>query len=120
MPEPEEMAAKFKYAGAQVDDAVEAWTGLYPAGGGYTNWGTLFTRYRMLARSGTLVALWQAYTGPTPVKKLWEDRSPSIRFRRSRGDKYVQALVGERKLWIRASDAERVRDWPISAQSAGS
>lgn len=60
----------FRQSGAIIDEAVPAFGGLYPFFGGAGTWEILFTRHRLLARSGDEIQLWTSLTGPVPGRKL--------------------------------------------------
>lgn len=91
---------------------------MYPTAGGYTNWGTLFTRHRILALCGESIEFWSAYTGPSPVKRLWSAPSASLRpadkvwrSAHEKPDAYAQFICDGRRVWVASSDAEAVLGW---------
>jgi hypothetical protein len=67
-----DFADHFRGTGRSVDEAIPAFSGLYPFFGGTGTWELLFTRHRLLARRGATLLVWQSHTGPTPISQLAE------------------------------------------------
>jgi hypothetical protein len=111
MPGSEGASSSFTRLGIAVDDAVQAWTGWYPWFGGNSSFGYLFTRQRLLAHAGDKVALWSAYSGPTPEKLILTAPIAQVRTTKERSAGYDEWLVAGEPVFVRVRDRDRVRSW---------
>jgi hypothetical protein len=102
---------RFHESGVKVDDVVLAWSGAYPAFGGYTNWGLFFTRPRLLVLVGSEISIWSTYTGPSPIRPILTVPAQSVRLDRRQARGYDRWIVGDRRLWVRVHDRGSVLGW---------
>ena len=90
---------EFRRLGRDVQGAVPAFTGLYPMFGGLGNWELLFTKSRVLAFEGDVVAVWAAYSGPVPTKHLASHEPGEFMFRGARR-RYDSIWLSSRRYWV--------------------
>jgi hypothetical protein len=84
--------------------------------GGHGNLDSMLSWPRLLALIGAGVALWAAYSGPSPATPLGTypladlvpDPPGSAR-------RYGRVLIGPRKLWVRAQHLSTLTAWTSSA-----
>jgi hypothetical protein len=111
-----DIAGSFRGTGTAVDEAIPAYSGLYPFFGGTGTWELLFTRHRLLARVGARVLVWNCYTGPSPTRQLMQaplsalvvtaPPAPSDPQRR-----YGQVSVGGKRFWVPGEYWSVVMQW---------
>jgi hypothetical protein len=97
---------RFAAVGAEVDEVVPAFTGLYPFAYGWSNWEMLLTRRQLLARTGDRVALWSRLSGDTPGRPVAVGPAADIRLLRE-GARFDRVFAAGRTAWT-ASEV-----WPV-------
>lgn len=98
------------------DEKVGAFTGLYPFFGGYGNLEILFTRHRILIRTGTEISVWTAATGMVAVRKIATFPATGLAIerlneRRGRDGQYDQISLAGKRYWTHRDDRATVQSW---------
>lgn len=106
---------RFGQSGATVDDAVPAFSGMYPAFNGFGNWELLFTRWRILALAAGEVQVWTAWTGPTPKKLLASADRHDLVVERGHLACSRVTVAGHRQ-WVHRRDLASLERWCKSAE----
>lgn len=107
-----DLVAAFARNDEKVDDAVLAFTGLYPLLGGWGNWELPFTRHRVLALVDGDIQEWTALSGPTPGRRLRQYGTAGILVVRHR--RYDSVRIGGRRFWIHRRYRATVHDWTLT------
>jgi hypothetical protein len=96
----DDVRALFRDSGVHVEEAVAAFSGTYPIGGGYSNIDMLFTRCRAIAQIEGELGVWAAKRfGGRPVYRLCG--GPVERFEIVRlGDRYDRVRLGDQRFWM--------------------
>lgn len=104
-----------RHAGHHVDDAIPAFSGLYPLHNGYGNWELFFTRARIISRTGTRLAVWSAYTGEVPAKQLSSDALSALVLEVGPQDeparRYGRVAIGAKHYWVSADFWAVLQGW---------
>ncbi|MDB5145949.1 MAG: hypothetical protein JWQ66_4664 [Mucilaginibacter sp.] len=114
MEQQEVLRRRFAESGVEVEDAVFAFSGLYPMFGGYGNLEVLFTRQRLLAKTPRGIGVWVAYSGPTPTRPLGTYLLTDLSIIQE-GGRFGRVVLGRRKFWVPADYQSVVRRWSALA-----
>jgi hypothetical protein len=101
---------RFAEAGVQIEDAIFAFSVLYPTFGGYGTFEMMFTRHRLIAKIPQGLGVWVAYTGPTPTTPLGTYGLDELSVV-SDGGRYTRIALGKRKFWVPAEYQSIVDRW---------
>jgi hypothetical protein len=101
---------RFGHCGAMVDDAVPAFTGMYPAFNGFGTWELLFTRWRILALAQNKVQVWTAWTGPTPKRLVTSADRHKIDVAPTSAS-YARVTVARSRLWVHSRHLAALDGW---------
>lgn len=91
---------RFQAVRVNVDQVVPAFSGLYPLFGGYGNWELLFTRDRLIARSGDRLDLWAGGSRSGPGRHVRTYSLQDMVIIRAGGRRYGRVQLGDERLWI--------------------
>lgn len=115
IPPDQTLVRRLREAGADAVDAVPGFAGLYPAYGGYGFLSPEFTRQRLAVRLGDgTVAVWGAYTGPSPTKPLGTFLKREVTLTRTDWPPYDRWQFGTRKLWVHRRFRTTIQAWLVS------
>jgi hypothetical protein len=118
MEQQEVLRRRFAESGVQIEDAVFAFSGMYPTFGGYGNYELLFTRQRLIAKTSQGLGVWVAYTGPTPTKPLGTYSISQFSIV-DHGGRYPRVLLGNKKFWVPEGYKQVLNRWSALAQGTG-
>jgi hypothetical protein len=114
MEQQEALRRRFAETGVAIEDAVFAFSGLYPRFGGFGSFEVLFTRHRLIARIPQGLGVWVAYSGPTPTKPLAMYSLSELAIIRE-GGRFGRVALGRKKFWVPADYQTVVRRWSALA-----
>lgn len=101
---------RFARVGVTAEEAIPAFTGMYPLFGGLGNWELVFTRWRLVARAGEDLQIWTSLTGPTPGKLLTTIGRGNVRIHPSRR-RYLRVHVGGTAMWVHRRHRPTLDAW---------
>jgi hypothetical protein len=102
---------RFRAVRVDVDQVVPAFSGLYPLFGGYSNWELVYTRDRLIARSGARLDLWAGGSRSGPGRRIHTYSLQDIVVTQVGRWRYGRVRLGDKRLWIHARYQPLVEEW---------
>ena len=107
----EDMLRLFLESGQQVDEAVAAFGGTYPFGGGYSSLDFPFSRPRALARIDGTLEVWTAQRfGGRPVVRIAEAPIEEFTILRE-GGRYERVALAGKRFWVHHRHRAVIEKW---------